>query len=193
MTSFFSPRDELYGLQAASYESGIAPLTLHHYRNRHRFEPGKAHLVASVCGEACFLQRYGFRDDWILVNGHSLTQYPDGVEAISLQQGRKLVTQQQQHYREEKRMAVGRRLVVDDNAEENAKKRKIVTWTGRKRTWRFLDSSVGAGGEVWQAYVKRRGSSGAWADGDERLPSDVVHTNEEPSDVDSVIVLIWEP
>jgi hypothetical protein len=190
LTSFYSPRDELYGLQTASYEAGISPLTLHHYKNRHRFEPGKAHLVASLCGEACFLQRYRFRDDWVLVNGYSVSQYPDGVDVVAMQKGSKLVAQ---HREEERKAPVNRRLVIDDKGGDAVNDRKVVTWNGRKRTWRFLDSSIGANGEVWQAYVKKRGGSGGFEDGDERLASDVVHTNEEPSDVDSVIVLIWEP
>ncbi|KAL1845134.1 hypothetical protein VTK73DRAFT_1057 [Phialemonium thermophilum] len=64
------------------YGSGMQPLTLHHYKNWHRFEAGAGHLVASACGEACFLQRFRFQDDWILVNGFALSQYPDGAEAV---------------------------------------------------------------------------------------------------------------
>jgi hypothetical protein len=96
-----------------------------------------------------------------------------------------------EHYREEKKLEVGDRLEVND-AHMDSKARKIVTWTGRKRTWRFLDSTVGPNGEVWQAYIKK-GSTSSAGDFDDRQPGDIVHTNEEPSDVDSIIVIIWEP
>ena len=200
LPSLYSPSDERYGLRAPDYASGSQPLTLHHHRSRHRFEAGRAHLVASACGEACFLQRFRFRDDWILVNGFALTQYLDGVDLLALDppaaaaSDTRLVAQQ--HYRDdasEAEVQVAPRLLVDED-EAAARDRTVVTWGGQKRTWRFLDGHVDAAtGEVWQAYVRRRGRANAWADGDERLASDVVHAEEEASDVDSVIVLIWEP
>jgi hypothetical protein len=188
MPSFYSPRDSFYGIEAVSYEAGVSPLTLHHYKNRHRFEPGKAHRVASVCGEDCFLQRYRFTDDWILVNGYSISQYLDGVDVVPMRKGARLLDH---NYHEEKKLTVSKRMIIDEE-NKGVNNRKIVTWGGRKLTWRFLDSIDGPNGELWQAYIRRRGSPGVFADGDDRIASDVVHTNEEPSDVDSLIVLIWE-
>ncbi|KAI1770864.1 glycosyltransferase family 31 protein [Hypoxylon cercidicola] len=189
LPSLYAPSDDRHGLRTG-YESGARPLALHHYRHRRRFDPGKAHLVASLCGADCFLQRFFFRDDgWILVNGYSVSQYPDGVDVLPAAKG---VTVQ-----DSSEVRVGDRLSLDsldDDARTRVDARQVVSWAGTKRTWRLLDSRKGAAGEVWQAYVKRRGSSsGAYGDEDDWVPEDTVHTQDGPSDVDSVIVLIWEP
>ncbi|KAI1079475.1 hypothetical protein F5B20DRAFT_165962 [Whalleya microplaca] len=189
LPSFYTPEDDLYGLRSG-YEGGIQPLTLHHYKHRHRFEPDKGHLVTSLCGEDCFLQRFWFRDDWILVNGHTISQYdPESVDVLPLKKSSLLVSQHSQRNEHTTTKTAGR-LVVDKI--EGHEERKVVSWAGTKRTWRLLDARVGPGGEVWQAYVKRRGSAGTYGDEDDRLPEDTVHTQDGPSDVDSVIVLIWE-
>ncbi|KAI1107755.1 glycosyltransferase family 31 protein [Jackrogersella minutella] len=165
----------------AAYTSDVQPLTLHHYKQRHRFEAGKAHLLTSLCGEDCFLQRFFFRDDgWVLVAGHSISAYPDGV-AI---EPAPLTDRDPEN-------KVGERLVLA--AQPVPADRKLVSWAGAKRTWRLLDSRAGLDGAVWQAYVRHRGSAAAYADEDDRLPEDdTVHTLEGPADVDSVVVLIWE-
>ncbi|RCI09680.1 hypothetical protein L249_3787 [Ophiocordyceps polyrhachis-furcata BCC 54312] len=53
------------------------PLLLHH--QPHHLDVGMAHLVTDVCGESCFMQRFLFRDDWLLVNGVSISHHPDGL------------------------------------------------------------------------------------------------------------------
>ncbi len=71
----------------------------------------------------------------------------------------------------------------------------VVAWRGRKKTWKLLDAAVAPNGEVWQAYANRR-SAGGLAEGeyDDRQSGDLVHDDvEEKSDVDSIILLIWEP
>ncbi|ORY62921.1 uncharacterized protein BCR38DRAFT_344177 [Pseudomassariella vexata] len=185
--SFYVPKDGHYGLRTG-YEGGVQPMTLHHYKHRHRFEPWKAHMVTSLCGEDCFLQRFWFKDGWILVNGHTISHYPEGVDVTPLKKSSLLMTQ---HNREEREVKTAKRLIVDDV--EGRNDRNIVSWTGAKRTWRLIDARIGANGAVWQAYVKRRGPAISYGDDDDRLPDDKVHTQEKPSDVDSIIVLIWEP
>ncbi|KAI0379767.1 glycosyltransferase family 31 protein [Hypomontagnella monticulosa] len=193
--SLYAPGDDAYGLRTG-YESGLAPLALHHYKHRHRFDAGKAHAVASLCGEACFLQRFFFREDgWVLVNGHSIAQYPDGVAVAPAS---KSLGKSDINSKDKPRVSlkVGDRLVLDkeDDSDKRLDGRMVVSWAGTKRTWRLLDSRIGAAGEVWQAYVKRKGSPVTYGDEDDRLPEDdTVHTQDGPSDVDSVIVLIWEP
>ncbi|KAI1763464.1 glycosyltransferase family 31 protein [Hypoxylon sp. FL1150] len=200
LPSLYTPSDDLYGLRTG-YEGGVQPLILHHYKHRRRFEAGKAHLISSLCGEDCFLQRFFFRDDaWILVNGYSISQYPDGVDVLPATKS--LVLQKQDSSSSSgsnsngNKIKVGDRLTFDrqDDGRKRADARMVVTWAGAKRTWRLLDSRRGAGGDVWQAYVKRRGSSSVpYGDEDDWVPEDTVHSQDGPSDVDSVIVLIWEP
>ncbi|TPX11970.1 uncharacterized protein E0L32_007273 [Thyridium curvatum] len=232
LPSLYAPSDdELYhadGISNEGYGSGVPALALHHYRNWHRFEAGRGHQVASACGEDCFLQRFRFADGWVLVNGFTLSHYPDGVEAVPLRKKQKQQQQQQQQKQKEAAdaatsvaaakgkgkdasakdhhkmvtqtstqprgaPAVDKRLViVDDDGDRRAGEIKVVAWRGPKRTWRLLDSRIGAGGEVWQAYVKRRGASSAY-DLDDRWYGDTFHTDEQPAGEDSVIVLIWEP
>ena len=198
LPSYHAPEDEeAYGDRGISnqgYAAGIQPLTLHHYKNWHRFEAGKGHLVTSVCGEECFLQRFRFRDDWILVNGYAISHYPDGVDALPLRkqarESSKSMAPEDGEGVEEK-VVVGSRLVVDKP--DRPSDMRVVAWRGRKRTWRLLDAKVGPNGEVWQAYVKRRGGGNWFGEGEGRLPGDTVHAEEEKTDLDSVIVLIWEP
>jgi hypothetical protein len=80
LPGFFSPNDELYDPAVDSYETGLQPLLLRRYAERHLLNINKAHLVTNVCGESCFMQRYLFHDNWVLVNGISITEYPDGVQ-----------------------------------------------------------------------------------------------------------------
>ncbi|KAJ9161867.1 Glycosyltransferase family 31 protein [Coniochaeta hoffmannii] len=199
LPSFYNPEEEqLYSdhdrrvLVAEGYASGAQPLTLHHYRNLHRFEAGKGHAVASACGEACFLQRFRFRDDWILVNGYTLSHYPDGVDTVTLKKGPKKHKFQDE---DDQKVVFGRRIVVDGETgqKSDADGVKVVAWAGRKRTWRLLDARAGEGGEIWQAYVKRRGGGNSFGEIDERPKGDAVHAEEETTDKDSVVLLIWKP
>ena len=80
LPGFFSPNDDMYDPQIDSYETGQQPLLLRRYAERHLLNINKAHLVTNVCGESCFMQRYLFQDNWVLVNGVSITEYPDGIE-----------------------------------------------------------------------------------------------------------------
>ncbi|KAK0701752.1 hypothetical protein B0T26DRAFT_659997 [Lasiosphaeria miniovina] len=162
------------------YGSGMRPLTLHHYRNWHRFEAGKGHRVTSACGEACFLQRFLFADGWVLVNGYTLTHYPEGVEAAAADAPR-----------------LDDRLVIEEAAALDLatppRDAKTLTSPGRtKKTWRLLDSRTRDNGDVWQAYVNRKGDDNSGSEIDDRLASDIRHSDEERSDVDSVILLIWD-
>ncbi|KAI1383160.1 glycosyltransferase family 31 protein [Hypoxylon trugodes] len=193
LPSLYVPGDDLYGLRTG-YEGGVQPLSLHHYKHRHRFEPNKAHLITSLCGEDCFLQRFFFREDgWILVNGHTISQYPDGVDVLPVTKSSQQLDSSDS---KDKKVKTGDRLVFDreDDSEKWLRDRKVVSWAGTKRTWRLLDARLGSdGNSVWQAYVKRKGSPVTYGDEDDRLPEDdTIHTQDGPSDVDSVIVLVWQ-
>ncbi|KAI6750936.1 hypothetical protein HG530_014386 [Fusarium avenaceum] len=176
LPSFYSPKDnDDYSSHLDSYETGIHPLALHHYQERHHLTPSQAHLVTDVCGEACFLQRYRFRDNWVLVNGYTITEYPDGI-----------------HLSDMPLSTVGkgsssRRSVIGPvKLKEDTTDRKMLFWTGRRNVWKLMDSVTTTEGDVWQAYVKRGALDEPtlrkrW--GEEGLVQEVK---------DSVIVLIWE-
>ncbi|ETS82348.1 hypothetical protein PFICI_04224 [Pestalotiopsis fici W106-1] len=190
LPSFYVPEDDYHGLRTG-FEGGVQPLALHHYKHRHRFEAWKAHMVAGLCGEDCFLQRFFFRDSWILVNGHTISHYPDGVEVVPMPRTSRLVTQQGRD--KEREVKTAARIVIEPVEGGGVKQRKVVSWTGVKRTWRLLDARMGEDGEVWQAYVKRRGSPMSYGDENDWMPDDTVHSQDSSSDEDSMIMLIWEP
>ncbi|KAK8010406.1 hypothetical protein PG990_009371 [Apiospora arundinis] len=214
--SLYTPEDDNASAnEAGGYESGLQPLTLHHYRQRHQqFAPSRAHMITSLAGESSFLQRFWFRGDgWILVNGHSIVEYPDGVDVVpspktSRQKMPPVLVTQQPHElaytkknRNNDRVAESRlanRITIDSDAtkKQERKDQKVVTWRGVKRVWRHLDSKIlrdeaGAIKEVWQAYVKRAGVVPEYAD-DKLDPSNMVHRQDVVSDLDSIIVLVWE-
>lgn len=197
LPSFFNPEDgELYSEDGTpideGYASGAQPLTLHQYRNVHRFDAGKGYLVARACGEDCFLQRFRFKDDWVLVNGYTLSHYPDGVDAVPLKKKKKGTKKPspEDDDEENQKVVVGKRLVVDKD-DQSGNDAKAIAWAGRKRTWRLLDARVGDAGEIWQAYVKRKDGGNSFEDA--RAPGDRVHAEEERTDKDSIVVLIWQP
>lgn len=166
LPSFYSPNDnDEYAARTDSYETGVPPLALHHFEDRHQLNPSMAHLVTDVCGEACFLQRYRFRDNWILVNGYTITEYPDGMNMADMPN-----------------TGVGRKAVIGPlHLDEDDIKRKMLFWTGRRNVWRLMDSVRGTDGAVWQAYVKRAA-----------IGDTATFKRSENEFMDSVIVLIWE-
>ncbi|KZL86205.1 hypothetical protein CI238_03685 [Colletotrichum incanum] len=180
LPSFYSPTDALYNIQAATYDLGISPLTLRHYRSRHGLNPSQAHLVTSICGEACFLQRFNLGDNWVLVNGYSITHYCSGFDVVPMASDANLLGAMQ--YGQEAEMPLGEGIVLHETSE----KKEVVTWSGTRNVWQFLDVVVGERGEVWQAYVKRRGQSGF-------MDGEVDGEDGDGDHLDSVIVLVWEP
>lgn len=178
LPGFYSPKDELYFSDIDSYESGLQPLLLHHPKGRHNLDVTQAHLVTDVCGESCFMQRYKFHDNWVLVNGVSITEYPNGVqfEHPKDAEGAALDDEEygsQQSPKQSSRISTPRRVVIE---EEVATDKPVMTWKGDKRVWTLVDSVAGKNGAVWQAYVKRANLA----------------SKKDTERIDSVIVLIWE-
>lgn len=143
LPGFYSPNDDSYDEEVDSYETGQQPLLLRRYAERHLLNINKAHLVTNVCGESCFMQRYLFQDNWVLVNGISLTKYTD-VKRKEAPEPTAVPVQQR---------PVPKRTKVDDGDEDID--RASLTWTGHKQVWRMADSAVSKDGAVWQAYVKK--------------------------------------
>lgn len=166
LPGFFSPQDDGYTPDINSYETGLQPLLLHHTEERHALNINKAHLVTDVCGEACFMQRYIFKDNFVLINGVSITEYPDGLT---------FGEQPDPETAESRRMPTQDKLVLEDDEGD----RTIRNLKGRKNVWKLADSAVGKNGAVWQAYVKK---------GSVPYKPEAV----EPDSIDSVIVLVWE-
>ncbi|KAL4722070.1 hypothetical protein ACLX1H_010840 [Fusarium chlamydosporum] len=146
LPSFYSPKDnDDYSSHLDSYETGVRPLALHDYGERHHLTPSQAHLVTDVCGEACFLQRYHFRDNWVLVNGYTITEYLDGIHISDMPQATAGKAGSNSW----------RSLIGPVKLKEDKSDRKMLFWTGRRNVWKLMDSVTTPEGDVWQAYVKR--------------------------------------
>ncbi len=211
--------------------STLQPLALHRYRNYHRLEAAKGHLVTSACGEECFLQRFLFAGDgWVLVNGYTLTKYPPGWEVVApLPQkqpapqpnpkpkplSRKQKQKQKQtpipktHDLEdgykgedsadkENPLSINPQLILSSPSSppaNNPSSKKTIAYKPRRRTFHLLDAQIRPNGEIWQAYVNRKGGPAVNAVTGDMVngPGDVArHNEEERADIDSVVLLSWE-
>lgn len=65
------------------FESGVRPLSVHHWKSWYEAPMPEMAAVTRLCGD-CFLARHRFTEDTLLVNGYSITQYPDGLNSIDL-------------------------------------------------------------------------------------------------------------
>ena len=74
---------DIYGDISGFYESGVRPLSVHHYRGWYREPLPLMAAVVRLCGD-CFLQRWQFGEDTLFANGYSVTQYRKGIESIDL-------------------------------------------------------------------------------------------------------------
>lgn len=161
-------QEDQYGDGSGFYESGIKPLSLHHYKSWHSFIPGKAHVVVDACGEDCLLQRFQFKDDFILSNGYSVVHYPKGIDFdLGLMEGT-------YDMGGEEEMAINVAYTFGGL-------RKSLSGTGKKKSWILVDSRREGPGIVKQVYVKRMDDQRWLGEG------------EEPPSTDSVFALTWVP
>ncbi|KAK1825937.1 hypothetical protein QBC39DRAFT_399537 [Podospora conica] len=155
----------------AEGDGGLAPLAMHPAPEG----VAAGHAVTAACGEACWGQRWAWRDGWVVVGGREVVQFVDGeVEVLPVEE----------EVAKEVKVAEG--LVVMKEGPKGEKGgEKRIKWQGRRRrTWRVLDAEVRKEtGEVWQAFVRRKGRGDLVRDGDD---------GEEEADGDSLVLLIWE-
>lgn len=164
-------QEDQFGDPSGFYESGIQPLSLHHYKSWHHFNPDRMHVVADACGESCVLQRFQFLDNYIITNGFSVVHYPQGIDFDPLQtEG-----------------TFGSGNDGDSLLHETVfsysfgQLRKNMNHTGKKKGWELLGAKKEGDGRVKQVYVKRRGE-GRWLAEGEDAPLR-----------DSIVVLTWIP
>lgn len=181
LPSFYVPSDEAFGHYFFDYDLGIAPLALHRARNRHLLDPGKATAISPLLNPQTFLQRYRFSDDWVLVNGHTLSHYPRGSSTAAL--GSAAVHKTDYENRYKKMKPLNSNLELDDEGRD-PKGWDVVTWAGSRRIWNLVEARRDLeNNEAWHAYVRRKGEPGEFTDR---------RRNEDKSGSDYVVVLIWE-
>ncbi|KAK4163170.1 hypothetical protein QBC43DRAFT_320090 [Cladorrhinum sp. PSN259] len=139
-----------------------------------------------------------FRDGWVVYSNTDdsegmmpmmrVTYYPAGVQVKKVKGG-------EEEKEMIKKLSDDRIVIHSPFPPETRSKwwkttREKLEWTGqpKKKTWKVVETEVkelgGGGGrrkEVWQAYVNKKGGGN---NGEEE--------GEEKSDVDSVIILIWD-
>ncbi|KAK3312924.1 glycosyltransferase family 31 protein [Apodospora peruviana] len=134
---------DLYGDPSGFYESGIKPLSLHHYRGGgwHIAHPWHYTKVAHLCGEDCTLQRFQTADDFIIANGFSVAYYPKGVD-FDLNQFERTFG-----------------AMPDDKGWnldfKLGPQRPSLHLTGRKISWDLQDATMNEDGTVTQIYVRK--------------------------------------
>jgi hypothetical protein len=76
---------DMLGDLSGFFESGVNPLSLHHWKSWYQ-EPVLAQAaVTALCGD-CYLQRWQFGDNTLMANGYSISIYRDGLDSINLGQ-----------------------------------------------------------------------------------------------------------
>ncbi|PKS06262.1 hypothetical protein jhhlp_007008 [Lomentospora prolificans] len=76
-------QQDMRGDVSGFFESGVQPISLHHWKSWYKHPVDKMSLITKYCGD-CFLQRWGFGDDTIFTNGYSIAVYPNGMDGVDL-------------------------------------------------------------------------------------------------------------
>lgn len=161
---------DLYGDPSGFYESGIKPLSLHHYRGGgwHIAYPWHYTKVAHLCGEDCTLQRFQTADDFIISNAFSVAYYPKGTDFDFNQFERTFSS------------------APDDKGwnldYKMGPQRPSLHLTGRKMSWDLQTAVWNDDGSLSQVYVRKQGDW-RW-----KMPD-----GSAMSDRDGVMELIWLP
>jgi hypothetical protein len=164
-------QEDQFGDASGFYESGQQPLSLHHYKSWHELHPDRMHIVADACGEDCVLQRFQFNDDFIISNGYSISEYPEGIDFDPLQ------VEGTFNYGDDTDPEFGEVVF----SYSFGQLRKSLNKTGKKRQWALLSARKEGDGRVKQIYLKRRG--------DDRWRRE----GEDGPERDSIVVLTWIP
>ncbi|KAI1434935.1 glycosyltransferase family 31 protein [Xylaria sp. CBS 124048] len=161
---------DLYGDPSGFYESGIAPVSLHHFKGGgwHSAMPWEYTKLAHICGEDCTFQRFQTPDNFIISAGFSIAHYPMGID-FNLQQMERTFAAAPQD------KGWNLDYVFDPQ-------RPSLLKTGRKISWDLQEATVTSDNTLRQLYV-RKANDWRWVD-----------QNEQPmSLVDAIIELIWVP
>ena len=161
---------DLYGDPSGFYESGIKPLSLHHYRGGgwHIAHPWQYTKVAHLCGEDCTLQRFQTIDNFVIANAFSVAYYPTGTNFDFNQFERTFGA------------------APDDKGwnldYKMGPQRPSLHLTGRKISWDLQDAIWNDDGTLSQVYVRKH-DDWRW-----KMPD-----GSAMSSRDGVMELVWLP
>lgn len=161
---------DLYGDPSGFYESGVKPISLHHFKGGgwHSALPWHYTKIAHICGEDCSLQRFQTTDNFIISTSFSVVQYPKGINFNLRQMERTFAAAPQDK---------GWNLdyVFDPQ-------RPSLLKTGRKISWDLQEARLNADNTVTQIYV-RKATDWRWVD-ENGMPM---------SKNDGIVELVWVP
>ncbi|KAE9377680.1 glycosyltransferase family 31 protein [Stipitochalara longipes BDJ] len=162
---------DIMGDPAGFYESGIAPLSLHHFKGGiwHEAHPYEGVQISHACGEDCFLQRFQTKDNYIISNGFSVAHYPKGID-FNVHQMERTFGAAPDDYGWNLDFMLG-------------PGRKSLLTTGRKAAWELKESRVEENGSVRQTYI-RKGDDRRWT-------FEMGGQGWKMFDKDGVLELIW--
>jgi hypothetical protein len=161
---------DLLGDPSGFYESGIKPLSLHHYRGGHWHVAHPWHYtkVAHICGEDCTLQRFQTADNFIISNGFSVAYYPKGIDFdLGQFEGTFHAAPENKGWNLDFRMGP---------------QRPALHKTGRKISWDLQEASINEDGSVSQVYVCKK-DDWRWKNPD----------GSPMNNRDGIIELVWLP
>lgn len=159
---------DLYGDPSGFYEGGLKPLSLHHYRGGgwHIAHPWQYTKIAHLCGEDCTLQRFKTKDNFVISNGFSVSEYPKGIDFDLNQLERTFHPAP-----EDKSWNLDYMF---------GPQRPSLARTGRKISWDGQETINNPDGSVSQIYV-RKGNDWRWK----------TASGDPMNKMDGVIELVW--
>ncbi|KAM7192162.1 putative glycosyltransferase [Naviculisporaceae sp. PSN 640] len=131
---------DLHGDASGFYESGVNPVTVHHWKSWYQDPIPKMAEISKVCGD-CWLQRWKFRgiNDMLLANGYSIAEGPGGLDKVDLSRIEGTWSHPTSQF----------------DPSYGPLRRKL--GPARKKSYKLVDvNMVAAGGELRQIYVHRK-------------------------------------
>lgn len=164
---------DIMGDPSGFYESGLAPLSLHHFKGGmwHQANPYAGVQVIHTCGEDCFLQRFQTKDNFIISSGYSIAQYPHKIN-FDVDQMERTFSSAPDDYGWNLDLMLG-------------PGRASLHRTGLKMAWEIVEASREGDGSVRQTYIRRSN--------DQRWIRPYENGSHPMSDRDGILELIWKP
>lgn len=162
---------DLVGDASGFYEGGFKPYSIHHFKRGdkwHSANPLNTTKISYTCGEDCPFQRFVTADNFIISNGYSIAQYPNGIDFDLSQVERTFRPLFEEH--------------VWNFDYTYGPQRPSLLKTGKKIAWELRDSQVMEDGSVLQVYVRKKD--------DERW---MVEKKRPMKALDGIIELVWVP
>ncbi|KAG7126861.1 hypothetical protein HYQ44_000581 [Verticillium longisporum] len=167
---------DLSGDAAGFYESGLKPFSIHHFKGHkkwwHASFPLNTTKIARTCGEDCSYQRFVTADNFIISNGYSVAQYPQGIDFD--------LNQIEGTFRSD--IKLDRKNNGWGFDYTFGPQRLPLSKTGKKMAWDIYDSQYLEDGSVSQVYVRKKD--------DERWTT---KDGKPMKALDGIIELIWIP